>query len=1042
MDYKAFVSSTFIDLQPHRKAVIEALRDGGFFVDPMENWTSSTDEPKVFSTQRMYGCHLCVLLVARRRGHVPEGSQASITQLEYLEARKRGVDVLPFLLDDAEADWPAEWDESAQDAELVRWRSELSEHFGATRFVTDPASLKIASALTRWVQETGPKVALRVYLQGLKQEYGTIAFVSMPRLEDLQNARIDRLYVEPALTTRWVSPETAEKDWPARTGMLDALAAPEPMVLLGDPGSGKSTLIAWAAWKLASQYDAPGTWSRQLGRRIPLPIVLRELRIGPDIDWDKLLAMFVQTSIGRPLTLTRLQRLLEDGEAMLMLDGLDEITSPAIRRALRDAVFEGLDRYPGCRWLMTSRVVGYEDVPFHSRQPHAAAESGRPDDERKTTLRYVAPFDEGRIEAFSRQWFLLREPVEPRANALAAEFMVALRADAGTHSLARVPNLLTMMALIYRVRARLPHGRALLYEEIAQAYLETIDFFRRIETRSEPLRDKKRWLARVAFEMQQQRASRGEVARRANSEIYANGEQVRSWVEAAMRETAPQESRLDAQGFVDYLGRRTGLLLPRGEDRFAFMHLSFQEYFAAEYLRQQIVSPGWVQNTAAAVDARASQQALKAYARSAEWRETLVFLMEMFAAQQDQWLGTLEECLFGTGFADLDPQRVIGWQGRLEQWTASLLRRTRTLNAERRAAQEQAMLLARIAANPHVRFDAIKVERAVDRCSFWAAMAENDRPRWGDRSTLVDSVLGQPGSDFQQRFARFCGYARVVGVRLLDLSNLTALSDLAPLADLKDMVEVRLNNTSVSDVAPLSGLQRLEVLRLGFTKAASLAPLAACRSLGNLALSNTNVADITPLAALRALTTLDLGSTKVGSIEALTPLADLRVLKLSFCKVGDLGALRSLRRLEELHIDGLRVDDLSALAELSDLNALWAMFCPVRDLQPLSRLSRLDRLMLTGTQIEDLSPLAELRALEYLDLERTRVTELSALAGLPALRKLSLNHTGVSDLTPILECASTLETLEIKDTQVSDSDLASFRDAWSRRSSRELRISY
>jgi hypothetical protein len=34
MDDKAFVSSTIVDLQPHRKAVIGALRDGGSFVDP------------------------------------------------------------------------------------------------------------------------------------------------------------------------------------------------------------------------------------------------------------------------------------------------------------------------------------------------------------------------------------------------------------------------------------------------------------------------------------------------------------------------------------------------------------------------------------------------------------------------------------------------------------------------------------------------------------------------------------------------------------------------------------------------------------------------------------------------------------------------------------------------------------------------------------------------------------------------------------------------------------------------------------------------
>lgn len=46
--------------------------------------------------------------------------------------------------------------------------------------------------------------------------------------------------------------------------------------------------------------------------------------------------------------------------------------------------------------------------------------------------------------------------------------------------------------------------------------------------------------------------------------------------------------------FLDYVARRSGLLLPRGEDRFAFIHLSFQEYFAACFLEEQVTSPMWV----------------------------------------------------------------------------------------------------------------------------------------------------------------------------------------------------------------------------------------------------------------------------------------------------------------------------------------------------------------------------------------------------------------------------------------------------------------
>jgi hypothetical protein len=76
MHYQAFVSSTFVDLKEHRAHVITSLRNAGFSVDPMENWTADSDEPKKFSQERLKGCDLCVLLVGFRRGYVPDGGDS------------------------------------------------------------------------------------------------------------------------------------------------------------------------------------------------------------------------------------------------------------------------------------------------------------------------------------------------------------------------------------------------------------------------------------------------------------------------------------------------------------------------------------------------------------------------------------------------------------------------------------------------------------------------------------------------------------------------------------------------------------------------------------------------------------------------------------------------------------------------------------------------------------------------------------------------------------------------------------------------------
>src|SRR5215470_8028440 len=102
---KAFVSSTYEDLKDHRAYVIKMLRKAGIFVDPMEDWTADSDEPRKFSQDRLAGCDICVLLVALRRGYVPKGETRSITQLEYQAALDDGIDVLVYLLNE-DAPWP------------------------------------------------------------------------------------------------------------------------------------------------------------------------------------------------------------------------------------------------------------------------------------------------------------------------------------------------------------------------------------------------------------------------------------------------------------------------------------------------------------------------------------------------------------------------------------------------------------------------------------------------------------------------------------------------------------------------------------------------------------------------------------------------------------------------------------------------------------------------------------------------------------------------------------------------------------------------
>jgi hypothetical protein len=170
---QTFVSSTYEDLKDHRAHVIRALRRSGIFVDPMEDWTAESDEPKVFSQDRVKGCHFCVLLVALRRGYIPENEVHSVTQLEYHAALESGMDVLVYLLDE-KAPWPPRFNELDTDPDVRGWRARLEQRHGREIFGSAPSSIDIAPAIARWVvKHTHPVVANLSALAGELTDHET-----------------------------------------------------------------------------------------------------------------------------------------------------------------------------------------------------------------------------------------------------------------------------------------------------------------------------------------------------------------------------------------------------------------------------------------------------------------------------------------------------------------------------------------------------------------------------------------------------------------------------------------------------------------------------------------------------------------------------------------------------------------------------------------------------------------------------------------------------------------------------------------------------
>ena len=525
---------------------------------------------------------------------------------------------------------------------------------------------------------------LRPYLANVRNWQCYIRFLGLPDRRDNPDILIDRLFVTPLLARRYVSPDENPKSWTdeAET-LLDALAENSPLVLLGDPGIGKSTFLNYVAWLLSR--PAENSLIDRMGWRLPLPMVLRELPVRGVTDFDGLLEAFLSREMSAPLREDDgryLRQALAEGQAFLLLDGIDELGDRTARENLRSAVFDGMVRYPDCRWLLTSRIVGYDEVPFdpaHRRRdepPFPEEPDGEPRDTithrrprgllsgpkprgllpmrpesrgGQLPVRHIAPFDDRRIAAFARNWYVRRDASASRASANADHLVRAVHADESILRLARVPNLLTMMALIHRIEATLPHGRALLYERIAEAYLESIDKFRGIESSPHDLPRKKGWLARVGFEMQRRRMVEDESD---GTDILMDAAMVREWLSEEMGRSDAVPDTPSAEEFLKVTGRRSGLFLPRGEGRYAFVHLSFQEYFAAFALKREVTRLQWAKGNASRLGF--DRATLADWAGQSLWRETFAFLFELLASEgDDDWHGDLLDCVFGEDFSKL-----------------------------------------------------------------------------------------------------------------------------------------------------------------------------------------------------------------------------------------------------------------------------------------------------------------------------------------------------------------------------------------------------
>lgn len=374
------------------------------------------------------------------------------------------------------------------------------------------------------------------------------------------------------------------------------------VMLLGAPGGGKSTFLSHLALCLAGdalsshragERQPEGGWLACLprwgnGALLPVRIILRDLAaFAPLAEAPRgsvrLLEEFLAATLaeaGCADARDLLVGALQEGEALLMLDGLDEVVGQPVLQRVVEAIADAGRTYRAPA-IVTCRILDYQEEPARQLKGFATYT--------------LAELDEGQIQQFVQDWYRElaasgRRPA-PQAAADAAILGQAVGTRSELRALAGTPLLLTVMALVHAFRGALPDARSLLYAECIDLLLlrwrqprGEADLLERLGLSQFRSSDLLALMAQLGYEAHAG-AERSQDDTRRPADL-GEDQVIALLAEGFARYDEPRKYEL-AGLMLTALTKGNGLLLKRGPQVYTFAHRTFQEHLAGVHLKGQ-----------------------------------------------------------------------------------------------------------------------------------------------------------------------------------------------------------------------------------------------------------------------------------------------------------------------------------------------------------------------------------------------------------------------------------------------------------------------
>lgn len=381
--------------------------------------------------------------------------------------------------------------------------------------------------------------------------------ITIPNFDKAPKIGIDKIFVPP----NFVYAFSKKRTEPKIVTMKDFLTHFYRVVVLGDPGGGKSTLAQEICYKLSKNYE-----KRIIGGRLltPVLVVLREYSSKKKEGVS--IVQFMESEATSKYQLSQIppgtfEYLLNNGHLLVVFDGLDELLDTSHRRGISADIESFCNLFPSVPVLVTSRTVGYEQAPL---DPELFEKFN------------MAPFDDKQVSDYAEKWFSNDLSLTPDDSKRQAEAF--LEESHIVPDLRSNPLMLALMCNLYRGTGFIPRNRPEVYKKCSEMLFERWDTSRGIGVHP-PLSEPKFLISHLANWIY-------------SDESLQNGVPEDLLIREASNFLTPhrfdseEEAEKASKEFLDFCRGRAWIFTdvgttPKGIPLYKFTHKTFLEYFTA-----------------------------------------------------------------------------------------------------------------------------------------------------------------------------------------------------------------------------------------------------------------------------------------------------------------------------------------------------------------------------------------------------------------------------------------------------------------------------